>query len=130
MNKTYPSILDHYRSVIQDELRHDLLYCYDENYSPGQYEFSDKSLSNAIGSGFEWGNAKKRNFNKWHEIWIKAENNEIPCHPIQQVEKDIVQQVSENYQDLFNFFLNEHKLILLESEMDEIVHEVQKFLNK
>lgn len=32
------------------------------------------------------------------------------------------------YQPLFDFFYNEHNLTLLEGEIDEIIHEVKKFL--
>ena len=32
------------------------------------------------------------------------------------------------YQPLFDFFHNEHSVTLLEGEIDEIIHEVRKFL--
>ena len=34
----------------------------------------------------------------------------------------------EMYQELFNFFHDEHNLLLLEGEMHEIIHQVEKFL--
>jgi len=37
---------------------------------------------------------------------------------------------AERYQEFFDFMANEHRIILTISEMDEIIHEAQKFLNK
>ena len=100
MNKTYPSILDHYRSVIQDELRNDLLECYDEKFAPNNYENSDHTLSAAIWYGFDWIYAKKKSHNEWNEIYNKAIYNEIPCHPIQQVEKEAEPDLKERIKEL------------------------------
>lgn len=66
-----------------------------------------------------------------HKI-IQAIKNEKPIipQPKQETIEEVAsvhREVADSYQPLFNFFSQEHNLILTITEMDEIVLEVQKF---
>jgi len=43
---------------------------------------------------------------------------------------DTQRQIADHYQGLFNLMSNEHNLILTISEMDEIIIEAQRVVNK
>ena len=43
------------------------------------------------------------------------------------MEKYIIKEEADKYQELFNFFSQEHNLTLTISEMDEIIREVEIF---
>jgi len=45
-------------------------------------------------------------------------------------EMDIHREIADKYQGLYNLMRKEHNLILTISEMDEIIIEAQKVLNK
>ncbi len=45
----------------------------------------------------------------------------------QEPKQETIEEVAEHYQELFNFFSQEHNLILTISEMDEIVHAANGF---
>jgi hypothetical protein len=48
----------------------------------------------------------------------------------QQIKIDIHREIAEQYQGLFNLMIAEYNLILTISEMDEIITEAQKVVNK
>lgn len=43
--------------------------------------------------------------------------------------RNIPKEIADHYQDIFDFFYNEHSLILTVGEIDDIIHEVLKFKN-
>jgi len=48
----------------------------------------------------------------------------------QRIKMDIQRETADKYQGLFNLMSKEHNLILTISEMDEIIIEAQKVVNK
>jgi len=43
------------------------------------------------------------------------------------MERNLIKEEADKYQELFNFFSQEHNLTLTISEMDEIIREVDVF---
>jgi hypothetical protein len=57
-------------------------------------------------------------------------NQKQPQMKKQQIKIDIHKEIAHKYQGLFNLMIAEYNLILTISEMDEIIIEAQKVVNK
>jgi hypothetical protein len=57
-------------------------------------------------------------------------NQKQPQMKKQQIKIDINKEIAHKYQGLFNLMIAEYNLILTISEMDEIIIEAQKVVNK